>query len=565
MNKTVNINLSGLIFSIEENAYNKLREYLDKLKLHLENVESGDEIYNDIESRIAELFQEKLSDTKQVIDMADLDAIITQIGSPEEYLDIEEEDNPDSTNEDPEYVEAEEIPNEENVKKRFFRDGENAWIGGVCAGIAVYFNIPISLVRVLMVILCANFGVGVIMYFILWFVIPKAETTADYLRMHGKPVNFENIKKNFKEAKNEFKGHAKHHGKEAKKNAKAGGERLKRFFTVFFKIVARVVGVGLIINSVVLISIVGFSFYSDISYIDSDLPDAVFSLRELASLVTVDDSHLLWAWVSAHMVVFTPLVILLIAGMQLVILKSAKFMKYVYILLVVVFASGVAISVASAAKFGSHMTYSSQSDEIVDLENLDTLYLNVLNDTRFSNELNHHDLFFPNAFSATEDSIYMATPELIIYPSLDSNFHVEVIKEANGKSNQKAVELAERIQYTYSIDSTSVNLGTSFAFDRNDKLRMQDVKIRVAVPDGKYVQLGNDIDRILNRYKSSYIQNHVKTYNNKMLHLENSEFNCDQCEIDEDYHKRRTIRISTKNYDDLIELNKEELIEVEVE
>lgn len=561
MNKTVNINLSGLIFSIEEHAYDTLKQYLEKLKLHLEKVESGDEIYGDIELRIAELFQEKLSDSKQVIDGADVDAVIAQIGLPEEYLDIDENDN----SEDAEYVEAEEIPNQEDVKKRFFRDGENSWIGGVCAGIAVYFNIPISLVRVLMVILCANFGVGIIIYFILWFVIPQAETTADYLRMHGKPVNYENIKDKFKNGSKEFKGHAKHHSKEARKNAKKGGEKLKRFIGTFFKIVARVIGVILIIKSIFMISILGFTFYTDISYFDNDLPEAVFSLYELANLVTIDDSHLTWAWASAHMAVFTPLIILLLVGMQLALLKPMKWIKYLYLLLILVFVSGVGISIASASKYLTNISYSGQSEETIDIENADTLYINVLNNKIFPNQMDHHDLDFPNAISITNDSIHVANPEVILYPSLDSNFHIDIIREANGKSNHQAVQFAENINYNYLIDSNVVRLTTSYAFAKTDKIRGQDVKIRIGVPEGKHVQFGDHIDRILNRYKSSYLENNVKTYNNKLIQLKESAFECEKCEIEERKYRRRKIRISTREHNDFLDLDNEEIVELEVE
>ena len=172
MNKTVNINISGLIFSIEEAAYDQLKSYLEKLKHHLKNVESGDEIYADIEIRIAELFQEKLTDHKQVVELTDLESVIAQIGLPEDYIDSDESFK---DADDAEFVESEDVDDDGNIqsntKKRFYRDTQHAWLGGVCAGIAAYLNISVVLVRIAMIILMANFGSGFIIYLILWFVI----------------------------------------------------------------------------------------------------------------------------------------------------------------------------------------------------------------------------------------------------------------------------------------------------------------------------------------------------------------------------------------------------------
>ena len=90
MKKSIKINLAGLVFHIDEDAYQKLKEYLHAITEQFKHLEEGDEIINDIESRIAEIFQDKIDDNKEVITIEDVEQMITVMGKPEEYLNGEE-------------------------------------------------------------------------------------------------------------------------------------------------------------------------------------------------------------------------------------------------------------------------------------------------------------------------------------------------------------------------------------------------------------------------------------------------------------------------------------------
>ena len=132
MNKTISINIAGFVFNIEEQAYEKLNQYLESIRKNFEHEPDCDEIMGDIESRIAELFQEKLSDRKEVIVDEDVEGIIGVMGKPEDYVSEETADNfntesNDSTTEDEyEEVEAEEVGEDEyrgrHNRKRLYRD-----------------------------------------------------------------------------------------------------------------------------------------------------------------------------------------------------------------------------------------------------------------------------------------------------------------------------------------------------------------------------------------------------------------------------------------------------------
>ena len=181
MNKTVSISLAGFSFIIEEQAYEKLNAYLQALRNSLEKDEA-DEVMYDIEIRIAEIFRENL-DKREVVNSDDVEKVIAQIGTPE-AIEGQSEENAEQ-----------EIP-QEKTKKELFRDMKRGKIAGVCAGLAQYFGMDISLMRIIW-ILVFIFTVGfvsVVAYVILWIVLPEAETASDFLKMQGRPINFDSLK-----------------------------------------------------------------------------------------------------------------------------------------------------------------------------------------------------------------------------------------------------------------------------------------------------------------------------------------------------------------------------------
>jgi len=181
MNKTISISLAGFSFIIEEQAYEKLNKYLQALRNSLEKDEA-DEVMYDIEIRIAEIFRENL-DKREVVNSDDVEKVIAQLGTPE-AIEGQSEENAEQ-----------EIP-QEKTKKELFRDMKRGKIAGVCAGLAQYFGMDISLMRIIW-ILVFIFSVGfvsVVAYVILWVVVPEAETASDFLKMQGRPINFDSLK-----------------------------------------------------------------------------------------------------------------------------------------------------------------------------------------------------------------------------------------------------------------------------------------------------------------------------------------------------------------------------------
>lgn len=191
MKKTMNINIKGIIFHVDEDAYTKLNNYLQEINMHFRNKKGQEEIINDIENRIVELFQEKLSDKKQVIVIADVDEVIMIMGHPADF------------DEDSEETQSAYLTHK--GKKRLFRNIDNRMLGGVCSGLGAYFNIDATLVRIIFLLALFLAGGSILVYAVLWIVIPPARTVSEKLEMQGDPVTISNMEKAFKEEMSEIK------------------------------------------------------------------------------------------------------------------------------------------------------------------------------------------------------------------------------------------------------------------------------------------------------------------------------------------------------------------------
>ncbi len=184
MKLTVSINLGGYSFNIDEDAYAELKRYLKNLEIHFAGEESSSEILSDIETRMSELFRTRLTGYKQVISIDDVKYAISILGTPEDLSD----------NEGPSSREKFSSPG----YHRMYRDPDHRIIGGVCSGMGAYWRIDPLVLRIIFVILAFTGGLGILVYLILYVVLPEAKTTAQKIEMKGNPVNIHNIKNSVK-------------------------------------------------------------------------------------------------------------------------------------------------------------------------------------------------------------------------------------------------------------------------------------------------------------------------------------------------------------------------------
>ncbi len=194
MKKVINVGIGGRSFVIEEDAYRKLRRYLDAFQGSGCNAQAA-EVMNDLEERIAELFSQKRSLYKDVIDLEMVNQVIAQMGMPDgEQYDDSFEGNvrrrasrvADSFNDAVDGITG-------NGTRRLFRKPNSGGIGGVCSGLAIYFNIDTTVMRIIFILLFVFGCSGILIYLILWIAVPKAKSPVDMCQMYGLPITPENI------------------------------------------------------------------------------------------------------------------------------------------------------------------------------------------------------------------------------------------------------------------------------------------------------------------------------------------------------------------------------------
>ena len=172
MNKIIQVNLAGQSVSIDEKAYQSLSSYLHTLENHFAKTEDGDEILQDIEARIAELFFGKIKNGNSFINATDVHEAISLMGTPED-ISIDEDQEPKRNR------------SSYTSRKKLFRDTDDRVLGGVCSGLAAYFNMDTNIMRIAVILLIIFTGIPLFAYFVIWIAIPEATTPEDRSRMHG--------------------------------------------------------------------------------------------------------------------------------------------------------------------------------------------------------------------------------------------------------------------------------------------------------------------------------------------------------------------------------------------
>ena len=304
MNKIISINISGIVFNIDEEAYARLEQYLERLRKHFGKTAGGDEIIGDIEARIAELFRERLNEGKAAITMTDVNEVVGMMGEPGQF-DVESEDGSE---------ESENRSRSQSSKKfkRIYRDPNEKVLGGVCSGLGAYFGVDPVWIRLAFVIALLVFGTGLLVYLILWAVIPKARTTAEKLEMRGEKVTIDNIEKKIREEVDRLNDKMQDLGLSSSSTAnkvggvfekifKAIGQVLKGLLKVL-KTIFSVFGVVVAFAGMILLLslIVGFPFQFDIQ------------LSTLGQLLIEDPVYYYLGLTGVILVAFIPPILILI-------------------------------------------------------------------------------------------------------------------------------------------------------------------------------------------------------------------------------------------------------------
>lgn len=510
MNKTVTINISGIIFHIEEDAYDKLSKYLGTIKGYFSKNESGNEIIADIEARIAELLQAKVSQYKQVVLMMDVDDVINALGKPEEFgID---QDEPATEKQQHQSFTT------EPIKRRLFRDPDEKTIGGVCSGLAHYFDIDIVWIRLATFLLIFFGGVSLWVYIILWIVIPEARTTADRLAMRGERVNIDNISKQFKDEMDGVKHRMQDGFKSASHATNTVAGRIAMILGTIFKIIGRIIGAFIIFIAICIMfglmsSIFGFS----IAGTSADFNDWI-------NLVFLNRSHYWVGLVGLIITLGVPDFMLLYVGIKLL-FKIKYSNRWLNISAGLIWLIGFIMVTYAGVKTASDFSESSKFKEVKSISSSAPVFsitaktveqlVTQLHIEEIDLEVDDKHFYKKDDYEIGEldgKKVVVAYPHLRIISATSDKIEVVINKKARGLEKRTAYERAKNINYNYNLDSTELNLDEVFYLKEDQKFRLQEIEIIVKVPKDKIIFLDASLRNIIND-----VDNSTNTYDLDML------------------------------------------------
>lgn len=234
MKKTLTVNLNNIVFHIDSDAYDALHHYLNEVENRLTENERPD-VMADIEARIAELFSEKLVKGKNVINIDDVDSVISVLGKPNQFADDEAADA--DTTAGSEASNNASSSQDKKTSRKFYRDSDNAIIGGVASGLAAYLGWDAAVIRIIFVILLfLSYTTLIPIYIIVWIIAPAARTVAQKLEMQGEPVTADRIKEEI----NNMKSYV--NSEQFEQKAASTGSRVGEVFRGIFKVLFGIIG-----------------------------------------------------------------------------------------------------------------------------------------------------------------------------------------------------------------------------------------------------------------------------------------------------------------------------------
>lgn len=482
MNKTISINLGGFFFHIDEDAYQKLSRYFDAVKRSL-SPDGRDEIMKDIESRIAELFQERIQNEKQVIGLVEIDTVIGIMGQPEDYKIDDEKSTYQSS--------SSSSTNFYYPSKRLYRDKENGMLGGVMAGLGHYLGIDTLWLRIIMVILFFGFGTGLFVYIVLWILVPEAVTTTQKLEMKGEPITISNIEKKVKEGFDDITSKFSNIDHEkiantAKSGATRIGSTIEEVITTIFKVFAKIIGAFIVFFSG--IGLLAIIITSIIMIFSSTMPDN-YILNNIQTPIGLETP--LWAQGMLLLLGFgIPLFFLLILGLKLMVNNLRSIGNYVKYSLLAVWLIAVGIIISLGINEASQLAFEGKSvqKEMITIAPTDTLKIKFKNNDFYSkSNYRNHD------FKITQDEgdneiIYSNNISIEIKYTDEATPYMLIEKLANGKSTSQAKKRAEKIKYNYKIEGNTIVLDNYLLTAVENKFRGQEVEIYLYLPKGTIFQ-----------------------------------------------------------------------------
>ncbi|MEL7585135.1 MAG: PspC domain-containing protein [Prolixibacteraceae bacterium] len=503
MKKTFTINISGSVFHIEEDAYEKLRDYLQMLTGHFGSDADGREILQDIEARIAELFNKKMeAEGKDVILEVWVEEVMARMGKPEDFIEEEEVAEEAGTQ-----------PTEPKVKRRMYRDPDHRVLGGVCSGMGAYFNIdPVVLRIIFFILFWISAGIALLVYIMLWIAVPKAKTTAEKLEMRGREATVSNIEKSIKEEVKEVKESYQRFRNSG--TYERGRDQVGRFGDVSYNVLRVILKVIVIIAGIFLIlvafvgligfitsMVIGQSIFQSAPFFSAPWIGNLgpeFHMPEIANFFIAPGSMTILLIAIAFLVAI-PLLGLLYAGTKMVFrFKSNNKVIFFSSLVVWLIAliTVIVVSVGQVKDYSKETTIT--QNQVIECQKCETLYLELGDDPYVNRSAGYQmDLERMRVISDNGELKLLGEPRLDIEESNTDEFVILIRKKSRGSSLETAKSNVEDIEYSFSQKDSVIRFNPYYTIKDNKRWLDQEVDITVKVPEGKSIYLGDRMEMII--------------------------------------------------------------------
>lgn len=491
MHKVVNINIGGRIFHLEENAFEALSNYIDSLKKYFADKPEGVEIVADIENRIAELLENKIKD-KSNVTVEDVNEIIGSMGSPKDIAGEEEGAGPASGTTD-------KASNQQEFttgKNKIYRDPDGKVVGGVCSGLAYYFDIDSTIVRLIFIALFFAGGSSIFIYLILLFVIPEARTTAEKLAMRKEKINVDTIRKSVEDEFGKIKGSFD----KGKYQVKVSGFFQKifhviglvamaffRFVAIFTGVVFAIAAVSLFIGLVSLIlgttvlngEQIGLFNSSYLSFFDN--PNDRL-LAQIAIVLGLFSAILLFFNISRSLLMHD---------------KPMANKKYFNRIIGTISVVSIILIIMSAVKSASYFnTRSSVETKVL----LDSDIKNYILRSDLSNRQNRNGFFENDSFNINDIDLKVETtygpPELV------------TLIESRGQNMNRARQNATNCSFDLVIKDSVIVFPETFVLKNDQAYRKQKITFILRLPSGYKFRVENSVDIDLEGHTSQHERLH---------------------------------------------------------
>lgn len=496
MNKTVSIHLQGIPFLIEENAYQLLKNYLDRLSEVLNQEEGAEEIKQDIEIRMAELFSKALGTNKKVLEQKMVEEVLQKLGDPKVFVSDEEKQTNSKSS------------TQRSAEKRLFRDEDNSVIGGVCAGFANYFGIDVVIMRAIFVLVFLIGGFGLPLYFILWIITPKAKTSIEKLQMKGEPINFDTMKSEIEKTADKVKNNSKHWAQKVKndKTIENSAKGVIRIISVGIGLFFLLVGTGLFITALIFL-------FVDPDFIPAQVNGEFMSFGKFGKLILETETDTQNLLLGIILTTASTIGLFWLFGIRLLVSYRARILKYSTIVLVLICFIGIILLAITEARTGRAFAVNGEVEkEITTVANKE---LNMNFNTVSTSEQDGFKTISKgeSGFLKVENGkVFIHGIEIEYQKSDDTLFHINQFNSVQSKDHKSALNKARNIKLGFNQNENRLNFDAFYTFPINDKIRNQEVKLIIQVPDNGIVKVKNKVVYPIIKQKDKKLEEKSQAY-----------------------------------------------------